>query len=234
MAQLGEGVRGHSFGWDGRGKRPGTGNNRLVPLGLAVLVFVTATSASAQPASPADKADCARRLEIAERAVAKDAYYAQAWSSSWYMVGVTSSVLALTRAFQYGDYIRGESLTFAATSLLLMIQRPLALTSGDALRALRTSATEDPCLALADTSSILMSNKVDGETHRGWPIYVINVGFNLAVMGVLAAVTHHWDFAGHSDLGLQTLVGIGLSELQVFTYPSGSLKTAGTSLEVSF
>jgi hypothetical protein len=30
------------------------------------------------------------------------------------------------------------------------------------------------------------------------------------------------------------LVGIGLSELQVFTYPRGSLKTAGTSLEVSF
>jgi len=196
--------------------------------------MATPLSARAQAASPAEKADCSRRLDIAEKAIAKDAYYAQAWTSSWYMIGTTSSLLALTRAFQSGDYVRGESLTFAATSLLLMIQRPLALTSGDALRALRTSATEDPCLALADTSSILMSNKVDGEMHRAWPLYLINVGFNLAVMGVLTAVTHHWDFAGHSDLGLQTVVGAAVSSLAVYTYPSGSLKTVGTSLEVSF
>ena len=149
-------------------------------------------------------------------------------------VGTTSAVLSLTRAFQYGDYIRGESLTFAATSLLLMIQRPLALTSNDALRGLRLSATEDPCLALADARSILVSNDVDGDKHRDWPLYVIPVAFNLAVMGILTAVTHHWDFAGHSDLGLNTLIGTALSELQVYTYPSGSLKMAGSSLEVSF
>jgi hypothetical protein len=143
-------------------------------------------------------------------------------------------VLAVTRAFQYSDYVRGQSLTFAATSLLLMIQRPVALTSEDALRGLRTAATEDPCLALADASSILISNKVDGEKHRDWPLYVIPVAFNLAVMGILAGVAHLWDFAGHSDLGLTTLVGTALSELQVYTYPSGSLKTTGASLEMSF
>jgi hypothetical protein len=206
----------------------------LVLLAFAVMVLATPASARAQSATPAEKADCARRLDVAEKVIAKDAYYAQAWTSSWYMIGATSSILALTRAFQSGDYVRGESLTFAATSLLLMIQRPLALTSDDALRAIRTSGAEDPCLALADASSILMSNKVDGEMHRAWPIYLINIGFNLAVMGVLTAVTHHWDFAGHSDLGLQTVAGLALSTLQVFTYPSGSLKTAGTSFEVSF
>jgi hypothetical protein len=206
----------------------------LVLLAFAVTVLATPASARAQSATPAERADCTRRLDIAEKIIAKDAYYAQAWTSSWYMIGVTSSVLAFTRAFQSGDYVRGESLTFAATSLLLMIQRPLALTSDDSLASLRTSGTEDPCLALADANSILLSNKVDGEMHRAWPIYAINVGFNLAVMGVLTAVTHHWDFAGHSDLGLQTLAGVALSTLQVFTYPSGSLKTAGTSFEVSF
>jgi len=199
-----------------------------------VLVLGSATSASAQTATPEEKADCSRRLEVAEKAIAHDAYYARAWTDTWTWAGSTLVVLNLTQAFQSGDYKRGESLTFAATSLLLMIQRPLALTSGDALRGLKTSAIDDPCLALADANSILTSNKVDGEMHRAWPIYVINAGFNLAVMGVLAAVTHHWDFAGHSDLGLQTLVGIAVSELQVFTYPSGSLKTAGTSLEVKF
>jgi hypothetical protein len=201
---------------------------------FATAVVATTTGARAQSATADDKADCVRRLDIAEKVIARDAYYARAWTASWYMVGTASAVLSVTRAFQSGDYIRGESLTFAATSLLLMIQRPLALTSDDALRGLRLSATEDPCLALADTRSILISNNVDAEKHRDWPLYVIPVGFNLAVMGILAAVTHHWDFAGHSDLGLSTLIGTALSELQVYTYPSGSLKTAGSSLEVSF
>jgi hypothetical protein len=206
----------------------------LVLFTFAAGAFATTTAAHAQSATADSRADCERRLDIVEKVIAKDAYYAHAWTDSWYLVGTASAVLAVTRAFQYSDYIRGESLTFAATSLLLMIQRPVALTSDDALRGLRLSATEDPCLALADASSILISNDVDAQKHRDWPLYVIPVGFNLAVMGILAAVTHHWDFAGHSDLGLSTVIGTALSELQVYTYPSGSLKTAGSSLEVSF
>jgi hypothetical protein len=194
----------------------------------------TATTARAQIASPEDKADCRRRFDVVAKVVAKDAYYAHAWTDAWYMVGSTSVVLNLTRAFQYGDYIRGEALTFAATSLLLMIQRPVALTSDTALRGLQTAALEDPCLALADAYSILAVNKVDGEKHRDWPLYIIPVVFNLAVMGILAGATHHFDFAGHSDLGLNTLVGTAISELQVFTVPSGSLKATGASLEMSF
>jgi hypothetical protein len=206
----------------------------LTLLATVGLVLAVAGSARAQAATPGDKADCVRRLDVAERIVAKDAYYAQAWTDSWYTIGTTLVVLNITQAFQSGDYKRGESLTFAASSLLLMIQRPLALTSADALRGLKTSATDDPCLALTDAASILKSNAVDGQMHRAWPIYVINASFSLAVMGVLTAITHHWDFAGHSDLGLQTLAGIVLGELQVFTYPSGSVKTTGTSLEMSF
>lgn len=234
MTQLGEVVRyrgGEDCSFVGR---PRGAMKALVRFTFAMAVVATPTVARAQSATVDEKADCVRRLDIAEKIVAKDAYYAHAWTDSWYMIGTTSSVLALTRAFQYGDYIRGESLTFAATSLLLMIQRPLALTSTDALRGLRTSATEDPCLALADVSAILVSNDVDAQKHRDWPLYVIPVVFNLAVMGILTAVTHHFDFAGHSDLGLSTLIGTGLSELQVYTYPSGSLKTAGSSLEISF
>ena len=65
-------------------------------------------------------------------------------------------------------------------------------------------------------------------------MYVVNIVFNAAVFGILGAATGHWDFVGQSNLGLQALVGTALSELQVFTYPSGSLQTAGTSLEMSF
>ena len=238
MAQLGEGVRG--VGACRKSRRTGPPAPPAAGKWVAVAATLLAIMASCRAAraegvaTPSERADCEQRLALAERAIEHDAYYAQAWTDSWYFVGTSLVVLNLTQAFQSGDYKRGESLTFATTSLLLMIQRPLALTSKDALHALRTSAVEDPCLALADTTSILTSNKVDGEMHRGWPIYVINAGFNLAVMGVLAAVTHHWDFAGHSDLGLNTLAGIALSELQVATYPAGSVKTVGTSLELSF
>jgi hypothetical protein len=234
MAQLGEVMRSHERGESSRGGRLTAGKKRLALLVLAWVPLATTTTARAQTATPDDKVDCKQRFDAVAKTIAKDAYYAHAWTDSWYMVGGTSAVMALTRAFQYGDYVRGESVTFAATSLLLMIQRPLALTSDDALRGLRVAATEDPCLALADASSILSSNKVDGEKHRDWPLYVIPVALNLAVMGILAGVTHHFDFAGHSDLGLTTLVGTALSELQVYTYPSGSLKTAGASLEMSF
>jgi hypothetical protein len=232
MAQAG-GVRRRSGAACTPRARVGAGSKWLVAFCVALAVFGAATGASAQQ-NPEERADCARRFEVAERTVAKDAYYAQAWTDSWIWTGTTFFVLNLTQAFMVGDYRRGEALTFAGTSLLLTIQRPLALTSDDALRGLRASAKEDPCLALADATSILKSNQVDGEMHRGWPIYVINVVFNLAVMGVLAAAVHEWDFAGHSDLGLQTLAGIALSTLQVYTYPQGSLRTSGTSLELTF
>jgi hypothetical protein len=229
MAQLGNVVRRRGLG----GGQRGGALKWCIAIALASSTVTMSRSSWAQPTAE-DKAECSRRLDVAEKLVEKDAYYAQAWTDTWYWAGSTLVVLNLTNAFMVGDYRRGESLTFAATSLLLMIQRPLALTSGDALRSIRTSKLQDPCLALADTNSILVSNKVDGEMHRGWPIYVINAAFNLAVMGVLAGVIHHWDFAGHSDLGLQTLAGITLSEIQVATYPSGSLRTSGTSLELTF
>ena len=73
-----------------------------------------------------------------------------------------------------------------------------------------------------------------GPTTRQERIASLDTLRGVAVMGILAGVTHHFDFAGHSDLGLTTLVGTALSELQVYTYPSGSLKTAGASLEMSF
>jgi hypothetical protein len=173
---------------------------------------------------------------VVERAVAKDAYYARAWSDSWTWAGATGFVLGVTEGFMVGDYRRGVALTFAGTSLILAMnaQAPLALSSDDALKGLRTSAQEDPCLALASAMSILQSNKVDGDMHHAWPMYVIPIVFNLAVMGVLAAAVHEWDFAGHSDLGLRTLAGTVIGELQVFTYPKGSLRTTGTSLELSF
>jgi hypothetical protein len=220
-------------------------SGRLFAVVLGVVVMTSAFERPARADDPtpapsaleqraAERASCMKRLEPAEQAIERDYKYARAWTDSWTVVSTSLVVLNLTQAFMVDDYKRYESLTLAVTSLLLQIQRPLALWSGDALKQIRAAAVQDPCLALADASHVFKSNEVDGEKHRGWPIYVINAVFNLAVGATLALASNHFDFVGDSNLGVQTLAGIALSELATFTYPSGSIRTSGTAVEVSF
>jgi hypothetical protein len=225
------------------GARAGARVRYILAVLLGVGLMATASVARAQDSDEvvdkmaparAEKADCLRRLQPAEEAIERDYRYARAWTDSWTVVSTSLIVLNLTQAFLVDDYKRYESLTLAATSLLLQIQRPLALTSNDSLKQIRTAATIDPCLALTDASHVFKSNQVDGELHRAWPIHLINIGFNLAVGAVLALATQHFDFVGDSNLGLQVLAGSVLAELQTFTYPSGSFKTSGTMVEYRF
>jgi hypothetical protein len=218
-------------------------SGRLIALVLGVAVLTSAVPARAddEPSAPsaldirtAQRADCMKRLEPAEKAVESDYKYARAWTDSWTVISSSLVVLNVTQAFMVDDYKRWESLTFAVTSLFLQIQRPLALTSGDSLRQIRAAAVQDPCLALADASSVMKSNQVDAELHRAWPIHLINIGFNLAVATVLALATNHFDFVGDSNLGLQTAAGIALSELYTFTYPTSTHNTTGNQALFTF
>lgn len=213
----------------------GAGVKQLIALVLAVAVLSTATVARAEGgSSPEEKASCLARLEPAERAIEHDYKYARAWTDSWTTISTTLVILNITQAFLYDDYKRWVNLTFAAASTVLQFQRPLALTSGESLKQIRAASVQDPCLALADASHVMKSNQVDGELHRGWPIHVLNIGANIALITVLALATGHFDFVGDSNMGLQGLAGIVLSEAAIFTYPSGTFKTAGTSVEFAF
>jgi hypothetical protein len=244
MAQLETSGRRTILGGNERRGSVGAGMKLLFALAVGTAVVTSAgvsradgtdaSSGTAATSAADERAGCMKRLGPAEDAIEKDYKYARAWTDSWTVASTSLVVLNLTQAFMVDDYKRYESLALAASSLLLQIQRPLALTSGESLKQIRAAAVQDPCLALADASHVMKSNQVDGELHRGWPIYVINAAFNLAVGAVLALASNHFDFVGDSNLGLQTLAGIALSELQVFTYPSGSFKTSGTAMEVSF
>jgi hypothetical protein len=236
----------------------GTSGRRAIPAGserraqvgaslkhfLAVVAGITvmglASPSHAQDSEPPpsplalQQADCLKRLEPAEQAIETDYKYARAWTDTWTVASSSLVILNLTQAFMVSDYKRYESLALAASSLLLQIQRPVALWNDDALKEIRAAKVQDPCLALADASHVMKSTQVDGELHRSWPIYLINAGFNLAVMAVAAFASQHFDFVGDSNLGLQTLAGIALSELQTFTYPRGSFRTSGNAIEVTF
>lgn len=220
-------------------------SGRLFALVFGAVVLTSSVTrpsrADEPPAAPsalevraAERASCMKRLEPAEQAIEHDYKYARAWTDSWTVISTSLVILNLTQAFMVDDYKRYESLALAGTSLLLQIQRPLALTSGESLKQIKAAAVQDPCLALADASHVFKSNQVDGELHRGWPIYVINAAFNLLTGAVLALASNHFDFVGDSNLGLQVVAGIALSELATYTYPSGSIRTSGTAVEVSF
>jgi hypothetical protein len=184
--------------------------------------------------SPEDKAACLQRLQQVEAVLEKDAKYARDWQAAWLVTGASLMALSAAKAGMQSDYRRGEDIVFAASSALLMIQVPTATTTDRALQGLRTAQASDPCLALPSTRYMLETNDDDGKLHRGPIPQGIGIVLNLILGGVLAAVTGHWDFVGHGSEGMSTLVGIAASELQILTYPRGSLHTQGTSVAVSF
>jgi hypothetical protein len=199
---------------------------------LAVTVAVLPGVARAE--TPVDRAACAERLKVTEEILESDGHYAYAWKDTWVWTGTGLVALGLTAAFRYDDYRRAESLVRAAQSVLLMLPEPSALTIPETLAGIRAASSSDPCLALADARYVLELEAADAKEQQGPLSHGINIAINVLSGLFVALAVHHWDFAGHGSEGVQTLVGIGLGELQILTYPSGSLKAAGSSLQVSF
>jgi hypothetical protein len=188
----------------------------------------------ASPPSPEDKAACLQRLQEVEAALDRDAKYARDWQAAWLVTGASLISLSAAKAGFQTDYRRGEDIAYAVAGTLLLIQVPTATTTDRALRGLRNAQTFDPCLALPSTRYMLETNDDDGVLHRGPIPHVIGIALNLITGAVVALASGHWDFVGHGSEGMSTLVGIAASELQIWTYPRGSLHTQGTSLAVSF
>ena len=77
-------------------------------------------------------------------------------------------------------------------------------------------------------------NEDDANQHQNAFAYIFPIALNVVVGAIVAARGGHWDFAGHGDEGLLTLVGIAASELQVVTFPRPSIKFTGTSVQGAF
>jgi hypothetical protein len=181
-----------------------------------------------------DKEECAQHLEVAERMILKDYYYARNWQDSWYVVAASLMGLSLTAAYTYHDYRRGEQLASAFQSVLLIVNVPTAISSKRTLAGLRTAAPEDPCLALTNAKNILDANYDDYVQHTKWFNYLIAGIIPIFSAAIVGLTTQHWDFAGHGAEGLGTVVGLVAGELQVATFPHGSLHVGGTSLTMTF
>jgi len=213
----------------------------------------------AAPASPPDvtgpdldaarKAECARQLDIASEAIERDGKYARNWTDAWYVTGASLITLSLASIFQYHDYRVSESIVNGVLGTLLMIQVPDATYNHRTLQGIRTAGAESPCLALTSARSLIEVNTDDANQHQNTFAYVFPIAFNIVVGAIVAISEGHWDFAGHGDEGLLTLIGIAASELQVVTFPrpsvspsiaalplgsSASLSVGPTSLQLKF
>jgi hypothetical protein len=213
----------------------------------------------AAPASPPDvtgpdldaarKAECARQLDIASEAIERDGKYARNWTDAWYVTGASLITLSIASIFQYHDYRVSESIVNGVLGTLLMIQVPDATYNHRTLQGIRTAGAESPCLALTSARSLIEVNTDDANQHQNTFAYVFPIAFNIVVGAIVAIAEGHWDFAGHGDEGLLTLIGIAASELQVVTFPrpsvspsiaalplgsSASLSVGPTSLQLKF
>ncbi len=171
---------------------------------------------------------------IAEEAIERDGKYARNWTDAWYVTGASLITLSITSIFQYHDYRVSEQVVNATLGTLLMIQVPDATYNHKSLQGIRTAAVGDPCLALSSARYIIEVNEDDANQHQNAFAYIFPIALNVVVGAIVALAEGHWDFAGHGDEGLQTLLGITASELQVITFPRPSVKFSGTSLQMTF
>jgi hypothetical protein len=181
-----------------------------------------------------EKGECARQLAIVEEAIERDGKYARNWTDAWYVTGASLITLSLSQIFFYHDRRVPESIVNASLGTLLMIQVPDATYNHRALQGIRTAAVGDPCLALTNARSIVEVNEDDANQHQNAFAYIFPIALNVVVGAIVAAAVGNWQFAGSTDEGLGTLVGIAASELQVLTFPRPSIKFTGTSVQGSF
>jgi hypothetical protein len=230
------------------GRAGAAGMRLLFAFIVASAVLVTTTGARAQEAqSPQDaekireQTDCTERLKPLEKAIEKDGHYASAWRDVWLVTGAGGALLSLSGAFAITGYRRAEGLVGAVQSLLLMIQKPDAVANARTLEGIRGVETLDPCLALLDARNVLAANEADWQEHPG-KVYqhIIAISVPIVIGALVAGATGHWDFVGNGNEGLQTLIGVAISETQLLTWPRPSIKTIGsvqvgaTSLTVRF
>jgi hypothetical protein len=180
------------------------------------------------------RAECAERLKKGMAILESDAHYGEAWESTWVAVGIGAVGLSFTGAFHYSDYRRTENIVRGVESILLAAKWPEVMSLPDTLRGLRTAEGTDPCLALADIRRELELQDQDAHEQTSLLSHSITILLPIVSSVIVAMAVKHWDFAGAGSEGVQTLVGIGLGEAQLLSYPHGPLRPHGASLEWSF
>ena len=172
--------------------------------------------------------DTDARVGFIRTTLRTQAMRARLWSYGWgaagaILVGGNVTLAATTsRSEQRVDDIVGAVTSVFIPAKLLL--EPLRVMDDDAtLDALaRTLSAPDghtlTCVLLARAEELLVLDAEDEALGTGWVAQAVGVGGSLAIGGVLGFGLGHWRGAA-----LQAGGGIAISELQIWTQPTGAI-----------
>jgi len=164
-------------------------------------------------------AELEQRLKFIETRLARQSPNAQYWQHGWTGFHAASAAAQAVLAVDADDsddeinYLVGAVKSTGALAQLLI--RPLpAVQSATRFQALPSRSHEDRVHKLAQGEALLHENADRAATRSGWRRHLIGIGANLLGGVAIAA------FGDSSDAVTSTLLGIAVSETNIWTEPS--------------
>jgi hypothetical protein len=159
------------------------------------------------------------RLEFIETRLARQRPGARNWQYGWTGFHATSAAgqaLLAMNADNNDDeinYIVGAAKSTGAVAQMMI--RPLPAVQGVIrFQAMPSRTREERIAKLAQGESLLRANSERAASRTAWKRHLIGVGANLLGGGIIAA------FGDSSDAMTSTLIGITVSEINIWTEPS--------------
>jgi len=167
--------------------------------------------------------DAEVRLAFLRDGLRSAAHRARLWSWGWGLgySALTVGQLAITPLFNSDDrkdyYVGAFGSAVGVTALLA---RPLRVMGDQRWLERRLAATPgaDPCARLAEAERLLLRDAASEEEHQRWFVHAGNFAFNAGLGLVLAFWFQHYRAAATN-----TIIGITIGEIQLYTMPSGSV-----------
>lgn len=195
-------------------------------IGIVLVLCLGAQDAAAEQANqlPGEISDAEleQRLEFIAARLAEQRPNARTWQYGWtgfYGVSAVAQGFLAVDADDNDDetnYIVGAVKSTGALAQMLI--RPLpAVQSSSRFQAMPSDSRQERLRKLEQGEALLRENADRAATRRGWKRHLIGIGANLAGGIIIAA------FGDSGDAVSSTLVGIAVSEANIWTEPSRAI-----------
>jgi len=194
--------------------------------GLLLALFVWSPYTCAEQADrlsdEISNAELEQRLKFIETRLARQSPNARYWQHGWTGFHAASAVVQGVLAVDADDsddevnYLVGAVKSTGALAQMLI--RPLpAVQSATRFQALPSRSREERIHKVAQGEALLHENADHAATRTSWKRHLIGVGANLFGGVAIAA------FGDSSDAVTSTLLGVAVSEANIWTEPSRAL-----------
>jgi hypothetical protein len=193
---------------------------------ILAMMLVWSSQIRAQQGNPVigemSNAELDARLKFIESRIASQSPGARYWQYGWTGFHAASAVGQAILAVDANDsddeinYLVGAAKSTGA--LAQMMIKPLPVVQSSIQFQEMPSQTRDERITkLAVGESLLHINAERASTRTGWKRHLIGIGANLLGGGIIAA------FGDSSDAVTSTLIGISVSEMNIWTEPSRAI-----------